>query len=79
MRYEPDWKPLERVLSETECGDFMYMAHVGTIALYKHWGYRRYLNIDAETGRFYQYANDDYVEISREDALNWVRCIFIAH
>ncbi len=75
MRYELDWRPLEEVLSETECGDFMYMAHVGTIVLYKNWANRRYLNIDSETGKFYQYTNDGYREISREDALNWVRCI----
>ena len=73
MHYEPDWTPLERVLPESECQDFMYMAHAGTIALYKHRDTRRYLNIDATTGKFYQYASGRYMEISENDALLWVR------
>jgi hypothetical protein len=27
---EPDWKPLEGVLSPEDCAAFMYMGHVGT-------------------------------------------------
>jgi hypothetical protein len=35
----------------------MYMGHAGDLVLYKHRDTRRYLNIDAVTGRFYRYAN----------------------
>lgn len=72
MRYRPDWRPLEKVLSQRECAEFMYMAHFGTIALYKHWLTRRYLNIDSETGRFYRYADGRYVEIGQDEALSWL-------
>ena len=66
---EPDWKPLERVLSREQCEDFMFMGSAGGIVLYKHHDTRRYLNIDSETGRFYQYVEGDYTEISREQAI----------
>jgi hypothetical protein len=69
---EPDWKPLEGVLSPADCADFMYMASAGGIVLYKHRDTRMYLNIDAATGRFYRYAGGDYVEISREEAIQYV-------
>ena len=69
---DPDWKPLEGVLSPEDCADFMYMGHVGGIVLYKHRDTRRYLNIEAETGRFYRYANGDYIEINREQAIEHV-------
>ena len=49
---EPDWHPLEAVLSRRACEDFIYMGHVGDLVLYKHRDTRRYLNIDAVTGRF---------------------------
>lgn len=68
----PNWKPLEGVLSPEDCEDFMYMGHVGGIVLYKHRDTRRYLNIDSETGRFYQYVDGDYAEISREQAIKHV-------
>ena len=69
---EPDWKPLEGVLSPKDCADFMYMGHVGGIVLYKHRDTRRYLNIEAATGRFYRYADGDYIEINREQAIEYV-------
>ena len=69
---EPDWKPLEGVLSPEDCADFMYMGGAGGIALYKHRDTRRYLNIDAATGRFYRYADGDYVEIDRAQAIEHV-------
>jgi hypothetical protein len=65
----PDWKPLEEVLSHEDCMDFMYMARAGGIVLYKHRDTRRYLNIDATTGRFYRYVGGEYIEISREEAI----------
>jgi hypothetical protein len=69
---EPDWKPLEGVLSQQDCADFMYMGHVGGIVLYKHRDTRLYLNIDAVTGRFFQYNDGDYIEIYREQAIEHV-------
>ncbi len=68
----PDWKPLEGVLSPEHCADFMFMGSAGGIVLYKHRDTRRYLNIDSETGRFYQYVDGDYAETSREQALEHV-------
>jgi hypothetical protein len=68
----PDWKPLEGVLSREDCASFMYMGHVGVIVLYKHRDTRRYLNIDAATGKFYRYADGDYIEISWEQAIEHV-------
>ena len=69
---EPDWKPLEGVLSREHCEDFMYMGSAGGIVLYKHRDTRRYLNIEAETGRFYRYADGDYIEIGRKQAIEHV-------
>jgi hypothetical protein len=68
----PDWKPLERALSREHCADFMFMGSAGGIVLYKHHDTRRYLNIDSETGRFYQYVKGDYTEICREQAIEHV-------
>ena len=69
---EPDWKPLEGVLSRQNCADFLYMGHADGIVLYKHRDTRRYLNIDAATGQFYRYADGDYIEINREQAIEHV-------
>jgi len=66
---ELDWKPLEGVLSLEHCEEFMFMGSAGGIVLYKHRDTRRYLNIEATTGRFYQYIDGDYIEISREQAI----------
>ena len=68
----PDWKPLEGVLSREHCAEFMFMGTTGGIVLYKHRLTRRYLNIDAVTGKFYRYANSEYVEIDRRQALDAV-------
>jgi len=40
--------------------------------LYKHSLTRRYLNIDAVTGKFYRCANGEYIEIDRRQALDSV-------
>ena len=69
---ELDWKPLEGVLSREHCESFMFMGSAGGIVLYKHRDTRRYLNIEATTGRFYQYIDGDYIEISREQAIEHV-------
>jgi|HubBroStandDraft_5_1064220.scaffolds.fasta_scaffold06442_7 hypothetical protein len=68
----PDWKPLEAVLSPEDCAAFMYMGHVGGIVLYKHSDTRRYLNIDAASGRFYRYTDGNYIEIDRKQAIDQV-------
>jgi hypothetical protein len=68
----PDWKALEGVLSSDDCSCFMYMGVTSGIALYKHRDTRRYLNIEAATGRFFQYINGDYIEISRQQAIEHV-------
>jgi hypothetical protein len=69
---EPDWKPLEGALSREHCEKFMYMGNSGGIVLYKHCDTRRYLNIDAMTGRFFQYSDGDYIEINRKQAIEHV-------
>jgi hypothetical protein len=51
----------------------MYMGHVGNLVLYKHRDTRRYLNIDAITGRFYRYVNGGYVEVERDWVLGHVQ------
>jgi hypothetical protein len=68
----PDWKPIEGVLSREDCAEFMYMGEAGGIVLYKHCDTRRYLNIDAVNGRFYRYADGDYIEIDRKQAIEHV-------
>jgi hypothetical protein len=50
----------------------MFMSSAGGIVLYKHRDTRRYLNIDATTGRFYRYADGDYIEINRAQAIEHV-------
>jgi hypothetical protein len=37
----------------------MFMGVTGGIVLYKHRDTRHYLNIDAVTGRFFQYSDGD--------------------
>jgi hypothetical protein len=70
---EPNWKPLERLLSHEECAAFMYMGRVGAIELYKHRDTRRYLNIDAFSGEFYlPRGNNDYMKVSKAEALAYV-------
>ena len=69
---KPDWRPLENAIPPEYCEDYMYMGKAGDIVLYKHRLTRRYLNIDAVTGVFYRYANGEYVEIGRRQALDSV-------
>jgi len=69
---KPDWRPLENAIPPEYCEDFMFMGKAGDIVLYKHRLTRRYLNIDTVTGRFYRYADGEYVEIDRRQALDSV-------
>jgi len=48
------------------------MGSAGGVVLYKHRDTRRYLNVEAETGRFYRYDDGDYIEISQEQAIEHV-------
>jgi hypothetical protein len=70
---EPNWAPLESVLSREESADYMYMGRVGHLELYKHHETRRYLNISADGSRFYLYREGQYVEVTRAVALQHVR------
>ena len=69
---KPDWLPLENAIPSDYAEDFMFMGKAGGIVLYKHRITRRYLNIYAVTGKFYHYANDEYVEIDRRQAFDSV-------
>ena len=72
---KPDWRPLESAMPPEFCENFMFMGKAGGIVLYKHRLTRRYLNIDAVTGKFYRYVNDEYVEIDRRQAFDSVYAI----
>ena len=69
---KPDWLPLENSIPSEYCEDYMYMGKAGDIVLYKHRLTRRYLNIDAVTGKFFRYTNDEYAEIDRRQAFDSV-------
>ena len=69
---KPDWRPLENAIPPEYCEDYMYMGKAGDLVLYKHRLTRRDLIIDAVTGKFYRYANSEYVEIDRRQALDAV-------
>lgn len=70
---EPSWAPLQATLPVTELENFMYMGSAGHIDLYKHRFTRRYLNIGRDAQTFYQYLDGEYVEITRDVALDYVR------
>lgn len=70
---EPNWGPLERAVPVAELENFMYMGRAGEIELYKHRFMRRYLNVSQDGLKFYRYIDDKYIEISRSDALSFVR------
>ena len=72
---EPNWQPLEALLTPEQCRDFVFMGTVlnldGTaIHLYKHRENKRYLNLDAN-GKTYEFVDfgQPYVEIERETAI----------
>ena len=69
---EPNWAPLESVLTRQECAAYMYMGRAGTLELYKHHETRRYLNISADGSRFYLYREGRYLEVTRAVALQHV-------
>jgi len=69
---KPDWRPLENAMPSEFCEDFMFMGKAGDIVFYKHRLTRRYLNIDAMTGKFYRYVNGEYTEIDRRQAFDSV-------
>lgn len=69
----PNWTPLEKAVPTALLSDFMHKGEVGTVQLYKHRDTRRYLHIDSDYTRFYDWSDDDgkgrFVEISRSVAL----------
>ena len=65
----PNWTPLERAVPANWLADFMHMGEHGTIQLYKRRDNRRYLNIDSDCLRFYQYRDGCYIEVSRTTAI----------
>ncbi len=69
---EPNWRPLEMVLTRSDCEGFMYMGRVGEIELYKHRSTRRYLNISLDGRRFYRSVGDSYIEIATAEAIEHV-------
>ncbi len=69
---KPDWRPLDNTMPSEFCEELMFMGKAGDIVLYKHRLTRRYLNINAVTGKFYRYADGEYVEIGRRQALDSV-------
>lgn len=69
---EPNWRPLEMVLTPGHCEEFMYMGRTGEIELYKHRWTRRYLNISTDGQRFYRSVGDSYIEIARAEAIEHV-------
>jgi hypothetical protein len=69
----PNWTLLETVVSPLECDDYMYIGRAGQIELYKHVLTRRYLNISHDGRRFYPRERDGYIEISKTEALDYVR------
>ena len=70
---QPNWTPLETVLLPSERQHFMYMGRAGEVELYKHRWTRRYLNISSDGRRFFRRMDDRYVEITKVEALEYVR------
>jgi hypothetical protein len=70
---EPNWAPLEHVLTLNDCMNYMYMGRAGDIELYKHRDTRRYLNIGCGGDRFYHYFDGTYIEITQSAGLEHVR------
>jgi hypothetical protein len=70
---EPNWTPLELAVPACEVDDFMYMGQAGEIELYKHRITRRYLNLGRNSNKFYQYLDEQYVEVTQTAALEHVR------
>ncbi len=68
----PDWRPHENAIPPEYFESFLFMSKAGGIVLYMHRLTRRYLNIDAVTGKFDRYANNEYVEIDRRQAFDSV-------
>lgn len=68
----PNWEPLEKAVASVHLPDFMHMGRIGTMELYKHRNTRRYLNIEAATGRFFEHRNGTYSQVDPESAMRWV-------
>ena len=64
-----NWKPLESAVPASWLPDFMHMGEHESIQLYKRRDNRRYLNIDSDGQRFYQYRDGRYIEVDRTTAI----------
>ena len=69
---EPNWEPLKQAAASVHLPDFMHMGRIGTMELYKHRNTRRYLNIDAASGRFFEYRDGTYILVDPESAMRFV-------
>jgi hypothetical protein len=69
---KPNWEPLERAVASVHLPEFMHMGRIGTIQLYKHRNTRRYLNIDALSGRCFEYRSGEYSPVEPECAMRYV-------
>ena len=69
---EPNWEPLKLAMAPVHLSEFMHMGRIGTLELYKHRNTRRYLNIDAVSGSFFEYRNGTYSEVASESAMRFV-------
>lgn len=69
----PKWAPLERLLGDGRCADFMAMGEMIqnkiVIYLYKHKSTRRYLNLDND-GNAYRFNNGAYDPITLTEAIH---------
>ena len=69
---QPNWEPLKQAVASGHLLDFMHMGRIGTMELYKHRNTRRYLNIDAVSGRFFEYRDGTYTQVAPEFAMRFV-------
>jgi hypothetical protein len=51
-----NWAPLITLVGEGLARDFMFMAEVDGLMLYKHVNTRKYLNVDRITGKTYRFV-----------------------
>ena len=68
----PNWEPLKQAAASVHLVDFMHMGRIGTMELYKQRNTRRYLNIDAVSGRFFEYRDGTYAQVDPESATRFV-------
>ncbi|OSA95768.1 UNVERIFIED_ORG: hypothetical protein B2H93_04920 [Clostridium botulinum] len=65
------WINMETYIPEIYWEDLMYMGEVNGISLYKHYFTRNYINVDSK-GCFYEYCNNKYILINKDNAINHI-------